>query len=38
MLFTLWLLVFATSSQVMVVAPLFSRIEEELGVGKETRT
>lgn len=33
---TLWLLVFAASSQVMIVAPIIPRIAEELHVGKST--
>lgn len=31
-LFTLWLVVFASASQVMIVAPILPRISEELGV------
>ena len=31
-LFTLWLVVFAAASQVMIVAPILPRISEELGV------
>lgn len=34
-IFSLWLMVFAASSQVMIVAPILPRIGEDLGIGEE---